>query len=81
MKVFYHSSLIYKELLPDSIFRHVPGKACIELKKEKNDKEYDIIYNGNIIDNNTSKLDCHVEAELVIRQNGKRYLYTVRPLV
>lgn len=81
MKVFYHSSLIYKELLPDNIFRHVPGKACLELKKEKSDKEYDIIYNGNIIGNDTSKLDCNVEAELVIRQNGKRYLYTVRPLV
>lgn len=81
MRVFYHSTLIIKELVPDSIFRAVPCKACLELHKENGDTELDVILNGNIISSDAAKVDCNDEAELVIRQNGERYSYIVKPLV
>ncbi len=81
MRVFYHSKLINKELVAGSIFRTVPCKACLELKKEKDDTEIDVILNGDIISSDISRVAFDAEAELIIRRNGEKYTYMVKPLV
>lgn len=81
MKVYYHSALNDKELTAGGVFRTVPSKAYLELKKEKNDNALEILYNGTLINPETDTIECNEEAELIIRDNGERYVYTVRPLV
>lgn len=81
MKVYYHSALCDIELTPGGIFRTVPCKAYLELHKEKTDNSCEILYNGMLINSETKKIVCNEEAELVVRQNGKRFVYTVRPLI
>lgn len=81
MRVFYHSAVVNTELVAGTGFRAVPCKAYLELQKEKGEPECDIILNEVIIDSNTDCVECNVEAELVICQHGKKYSYSVKPLV
>lgn len=81
MRVIYHSELNDIELTPGGILRITPGKACLKLHKEKNEKAFDLIFNGTIIDSSVEEIECNEEAELIVRQDGNRYVYSVRPLV
>lgn len=78
MKVTYHSALRSTELEPGGILRTVPAKSYIELQKEKGDGQCDVIYNGTLIESGYENLTCNGEAELVVRQNGNRNVYTIR---
>lgn len=81
MKIYYRSALNDTELSPGSILRTVPCKAYLELYKEKNEDPCELLYNGTIINSDTKRIDCNEEAELVVRQGGERYVYSVRPLI
>lgn len=81
MKVYYHSALNDVELIPDGVLRAIPCKSYLELHKEKAESPYELLYNGTMIDPEAEKIPCNEKCELVIRQNGKRNVYSVRPLV
>ena len=81
MKVFYHSALADIEITPGSVFRHFPGPSYLEVVREKNDRDYDVIFNGSIIDSIQSTLEFNTEAELTIRKQGEKQIYTVKPMV
>lgn len=81
MKVYYHSALADIELTPGGVLRTVPCKAYLELHKEKTESPCELLYNGSVIDSETKKIACNEEAELVVRQNGERYVYSLRPLL
>lgn len=81
MKVYYHSALNETELTPGDVLRIVPCKAFLQLHREKNESPCELVYNGTIINPDTTDIECNEKAELVIRQYGKRYVYSVRPLV
>lgn len=80
MKVFYHSPLVHVELHRDSVFYTVPCKARIEIEQEKGEQEYDIVFNGTILDPNQLEIEMHTNAELIIRQHGERKRYMVKPI-
>lgn len=81
MKVYYHSVLNDLELTPGEVFRVVPCKASLELSKEKTDGSCEILYDGTIISSDVETIECNEEAELIVRNNGERSVYAVRPLV
>lgn len=81
MKVYYHSALNDNELTPGEVFRIIPCKSHLELHIDKTEGPCEILYNGTIISPDTMKIECNGDAVLVVRQNGERYVYTVRPLV
>ncbi|MGN0441539.1 MAG: hypothetical protein ACI4FO_02425 [Acutalibacteraceae bacterium] len=81
MKVYYHSALNDTELTPGGVLRTVPCKAYLELHKEKTESPCELLYNGTLIDPDTKEIECNEEAELVVRRNGERDVYTVRPLI
>jgi len=81
MKVYYHSALNETELTPGGVFRAIPSKAFLQLHKEKAEGPCELLYNGTIINPATTEIECNEEAELVIRQDGERYVYSVRPLI
>ena len=78
MRVYYHSALTDMEIAPGSIFRTVPCKARLELHREKTDAACEILYNGIIINPDTKDIECMEEADLVIRQSGRKDTYSVR---
>lgn len=78
MKVTYHSALWSVDLKPGEILKTVPAKSYLELKKEKEDDQCDVIFNGTLIEPNYENLICDGEAELVIRQGDRRDVYTIR---
>lgn len=80
MKVFYHSALAHVELNRDSVFYTVPCKARLEIEKEKGDQEYDIIFNGAILDSNQMAIEMYANAELIIRQHGEKSRYVVKAI-
>ena len=81
MKVYYHSALNDIELMPGGALRTVPCKAYLKLHKDRTEGPCELLYNGTIINPETTEIECNEEAELVVRQNGERYVYSVRPLV
>lgn len=81
MRVIYHSAFLDKELSAGSTFRAVPCRATLRLQREKNEPPYDLIYNGTIINPDESEIECNEQAELIVRQNGNRYVYAVKPSV
>lgn len=81
MKVYYHSVLNDIELMPGGVLHTVPCKAYLKLHKDRTEGSCELLYNGKIINSETTELECNEEAELVVRQNGERYVYSVRPLV
>ena len=81
MRVFHHSLLFTKELDAGEIFRTLPCKAYLELRKEKGDTSIEIIFNGSIISSDTTRLDFDTEVELVIRQNNGTSSYYIKPVV
>ena len=81
MKVYYHSALGNVELTPGGILRAIPCKAYLELYREKTEAPCELLYNGTLIKSETKKIECNEAAELVVRQNGERFVYSVRPLV
>ena len=81
MKVYYHSALNETELTPGGVLRTVPCKAVLKLHKEKNESPCELVYNGTIINPDTTEIECNEEAELVVRQDGERYVYSVRPSI
>lgn len=81
MKVYYHSALNKTVLTPGSVLRTVPCKAVLKLHKEKNESPCELVYNGTIINPDKTEIECNEEAELVIRQDGERYVYSIRPSV
>ena len=81
MKVYYHSALNDIELMPGGALRTVPCKAYLKLHKDRTEGLCELLYNGTIINPETTEIECNEEAELVVRQNGERYVYSVRPLV
>ena len=81
MKVYYHSVLNETELTPGGVLRTVPCKAVLKLHREKTESPCELVYNGTIINPDTTEIECNEEAELVIRQDGERYTYLVRPSV
>ena len=81
MKVYYHSALNNIELVPGEALRTVPCKAYLELHRGANESPCEIIYNKTLIKSDAETIVCNEEAELVIRQNGENYTYSVKPLV
>ncbi len=78
MRVYYHSALKDMEIAPGSVFRAIPCKAWLELQREKSDASCEILYNGTIINPDTKDIECVEEADLVIRQSGRRDTCSVR---
>ena len=78
MRVYYHSALKDTEIASGSVLRTVPCKARLELQREKSDNSCEILYNGTIIDSDTEDIECAEEADLVIRQSGRRDTYSIR---
>ena len=81
MKVLYHSAFKEDELCAGSTYYTVPCRATLKLQRDKNESPYELIYNGTVIDPNETEIECNEQAELIIRQNGNRYLYAVKPSV
>lgn len=81
MKVYYNSALNKTELTPGGVLRTVPCKAVLKLHREKTESPCELVYNGTIINPDTTEIECNEEAELVIRQDGERYVYSVRPSI
>lgn len=81
MKVIYHSALVTKELDQGNVFRTAPGKACLKIEKERGDLDFDVLLNGSILDSNIDFIDIETDAELVIRTQGGKRTYSVKPLV
>ena len=81
MKVYYHSALNETELTPGGVLRIVPCKAVLKLHREKTESLCELVYNGTIINPDTTESECNEDAELVIRQDGERCIYSVRPSV
>ena len=80
MKVLYRSAVNKKELDPDIVFRTIPGKAYLELQKGKNDSPYELIYNGTLISSDNLEIECNEDADLVVRSDDERHLYSVKPI-
>lgn len=82
MKVIYHSALVTKELERDSVFRAVPGKAYLDIEKERGDQEYEALLNGSILESDSGEIEIETDAELVVRmRGGEKHFYSVKPLV
>ena len=81
MRVIYHSAFLDKELSAGSTFRAVPCKATLKLQREKDEPPYELIYNGTVIDSSVTEIECNEQIELIVRQEGNRYLYVVKPSV
>jgi hypothetical protein len=80
MKVLYRSAVNKKELDPDIVFRTIPGKAYLELQKGKNDSPYELIYNGTLISSDNPEIECNEDADLVVRSDDERHMYSVKPI-
>lgn len=81
MKVYYRSAFQDKELTRGGVYRAIPCKAYLEWQIEKNESPCDLLLSGNIIDSETTKIDCDGDAELIVLQNGERSVYSVKPLL
>ncbi len=81
MKILYRSAFTTVELNPDVTFRAVPGKAYMEIHKGRNEGVFDLLYNGTIIDPETKEIECNEDGELVVRREGERHVYSVKPIV
>lgn len=81
MRVLYQSALVNKELARGSVFRTTPCKACLVIEKERNEPDYELIYNGVVVDSNITCFDCDADAELIVRQHGEKCSYSVKPIV
>ena len=81
MKIIYYSALVTKELDQGNVFRTAPGKACLKIEKERGDLDFDVLFNGSILDSNIDFIDIETDAELVIRTQGGKRTYSVKPLV
>lgn len=80
MKILYRSAFATVELNPDVTFRTVPGKAYMEIHKGRNEGVFDLLYNGTIIDPETKEIECNEDGELVVRKEGERHVYSVKPI-
>ena len=80
MKILYKSAFVTEELNPDETFRTVPCKACIKIHKGKNEGSYDLLYNGTLIDQETAEIECDGDGELVVRKDGERHVFSVKPV-
>lgn len=80
MKILYKSAFATVELSPDVTFRTVPGKAYMEIHKGRNEGGFDLLYNGTIIDPETKEIECNEDGELVVRKEGERHVYSVKPI-
>lgn len=81
MRVIYQSALVNKELTRGSIFRTIPCKARLVIETERNEPDFDLIYNGVVVDSNITSFDCDSDADLIVRQHGEKYSYSVKPIV
>lgn len=81
MRVLYQSALVNKELTRGSVFRTTPCKACLVIETERNEPDFDLIYNGVVVDSSITSFDCDADAELIVRQHGEKYSYSVKPIV
>ena len=81
MKVLYHSALIDKELTRGIIFRTIPCKAYLVIETERNEPDFDLIFNGVVVDSHIKSFECNGDAELIVRQYGEKYIYSVKPIV
>jgi len=81
MKVIYRSALVNQELVPGSVFRAVPGKAYLDIQKEREEQAFDVLFNGNIMDSNTDSVDIDSDADLVLRTKQTKLSFSVKPLV
>lgn len=81
MKVYYHSAIGNIELEPGGVLRAIPCKAYLELYREKTEASCELLYNGTLINSEAKEIECNETAELIVRQNGSRFVYSVRPLV
>lgn len=80
MKILYRSAFTTEEINPDVTFRTVPGKAYMEIHKGRNEGAYDLLYNGTIIVPDTEEIECNEEGELVVRKEGERHAFSVKPI-
>ena len=81
MKVLYHSAFKEGELCAGSTYYTVPCRATLKLQRDENEPPYELIYNGTVIDPNKTEIEFNEKAELIVRQDGNRYLYTVKPSI
>ena len=58
MRVLYQSALVNKELTRGSVFRTAPCKARLVIETERNEPDYDLIYNGAVVEPNITSFDC-----------------------
>lgn len=76
----YKSAFTTAELKSEVIFRTIPGKATMEIHKDRNEVTFDLIYNGTIINPETKEIECNEDGELVVRKEGERHVYSVKPI-
>ena len=81
MRVLYQSALVNKELTRGSVFRTARCKARLVIETERNEPDYDLIYNGAVVEPNITSFDCDADAELIVRQRGVKCSYSVKPIV
>lgn len=81
MKVQYHSAFKEVVLCAGSTYRTVPCRATLKLLREKDEAPYELIFNGTGIDSDQTEIECNEQAELIVCQNGNRYVYAVKPSV
>lgn len=81
MKVYYHSTFKNEEIIPNVVYKTIPCRAFLELHRDKNEEEFDLLYNGSIISSDTRKIDCDVDAELIVKKGNSRQVFTVKPSV
>ncbi len=76
----YKSAFVTEEITPDVALRTVPGKAYMEILKGRNESGYDLLYEGTIIDSDTTEIECNEQGELVVRKDGERHVFSVKPV-
>ena len=81
MKVIYESIYLSKELSPEQVFYIVPSKAVLRVKKDKNDGQYECIYKDKIITSDETIIECNQGAEVIVKSDKNRQIYSVKPLV
>ncbi len=81
MRVLYQSALVNKELTRGSVFRTTPCKARLVIETDRNEAEYELVYNGAVVGSKITSFDCESDADLIVRQHGEKHSYSVKPIV
>lgn len=81
MKIIYHSAYADEELKAGEPIKVIPGIATISIKKETGDSKSEVYFNGEMIEDLSSPLECGLNNEIVVKQGNQKKIYSVKPLV